>query len=95
MGKQNKTAISPTREENYPEWYQQVVKAADLAEVSPVRGVDLGDGDVLLVPHLEYELRRELDRRQPDLQRECLVPQRVARAARRGAVCRLCTIGSR
>ena len=33
-----KTAISPTREENYPEWYQQVIKAADLAETSPVRG---------------------------------------------------------
>jgi len=33
-----KTAISPTRAENYPEWYQQVIRAADLAEVSPVRG---------------------------------------------------------
>jgi len=33
-----KTAISPTRAENYPEWYQQVVRAADLAESSPVRG---------------------------------------------------------
>lgn len=33
-----KTAITPTRNENYPEWYQQVVKAADLAENSPVRG---------------------------------------------------------
>lgn len=33
-----KTAISPTREENYPEWYQQVIKAADLAESSVVRG---------------------------------------------------------
>ncbi len=33
-----KTAISPTREDDYPEWYQQVIKAADLAEVSPVRG---------------------------------------------------------
>jgi prolyl-tRNA synthetase len=32
------TAISPTREENYPEWYQQVIRAADLAENSPVRG---------------------------------------------------------
>jgi prolyl-tRNA synthetase len=32
------TAISPTREENYAEWYQQVVRAADLAEPSPVRG---------------------------------------------------------
>jgi len=31
-------AISPTRSENYPEWYQQVVKAADLAEPSDVRG---------------------------------------------------------
>ncbi len=36
MSKQN--AISPTRAENYPEWYQQVIKAADLAENSPVRG---------------------------------------------------------
>lgn len=33
-----KTAISPTREADYPEWYQQVIKAADLAENSPVRG---------------------------------------------------------
>jgi prolyl-tRNA synthetase len=33
-----KTAIQPTREENYPEWYQQVIKAAELAENSPVRG---------------------------------------------------------
>ena len=33
-----KTAISPTRAENYSEWYQQVIKAADMAEVSPVRG---------------------------------------------------------
>lgn len=33
-----KTAISPRRDEDYPEWYQQVVKAADLAENSPVRG---------------------------------------------------------
>jgi len=38
MAKQSKTAISPTRQEDYPEWYQQVVKAADLAETSPVRG---------------------------------------------------------
>jgi prolyl-tRNA synthetase len=38
MSKQKRTAIVPTREENYSEWYQQVVKAADLAEHSPVRG---------------------------------------------------------
>lgn len=33
-----KNAISPTRQEDYPEWYQQVIKSADLAENSPVRG---------------------------------------------------------
>ena len=33
-----KTAITPTRDENYPEWYQQVIAGADLAENSPVRG---------------------------------------------------------
>ena len=38
MGKKQKTAITPTREENYPEWYQQVIKAADMAQNSPVRG---------------------------------------------------------
>jgi prolyl-tRNA synthetase len=38
MSKQPKTAITPTRAENYPEWYQQVVKAADLAENSDIRG---------------------------------------------------------
>jgi prolyl-tRNA synthetase len=32
------TAITPTREDDYPEWYQQVVKAAEMAENSPVRG---------------------------------------------------------
>lgn len=31
-------AISPTRSADYAEWYQQVVRAADLAETSPVRG---------------------------------------------------------
>ena len=36
--KKKKTAIEPTREQDYPEWYQQVIKAADLAENSPVRG---------------------------------------------------------
>ena len=38
MAKAPKTAISPTRVEDYPEWYQQVIKASDLAETSPVRG---------------------------------------------------------
>jgi prolyl-tRNA synthetase len=33
-----KNAITPTRTENFPEWYQQVVRAADLAENSETRG---------------------------------------------------------
>src|SRR6202142_643802 len=38
MAPEKQSAISPTRADDYPEWYQQVVKAADLAENSPVRG---------------------------------------------------------
>jgi prolyl-tRNA synthetase len=34
----DKTAISPTRAQDFPEWYQQVVRAAELAETSDVRG---------------------------------------------------------
>ena len=33
-----KSAISPRREEDFPEWYQQVIRAAELAEPSDVRG---------------------------------------------------------
>jgi prolyl-tRNA synthetase len=33
-----KRALSVTREDNFPEWYQAVVDQADLAETSPVRG---------------------------------------------------------
>lgn len=33
-----KTAISPTRAEDYPNWYQAVIKHADLAEHAVVRG---------------------------------------------------------
>jgi prolyl-tRNA synthetase len=36
--KKESYAISPTRDEDYPEWYQQVLKAGDLAENSAVRG---------------------------------------------------------
>jgi prolyl-tRNA synthetase len=35
---QPQTAITPRREDDFPEWYQQVVRAADLAENSDVRG---------------------------------------------------------
>jgi len=38
MSKQAQTAITPTRADNYPEWYLEVIKAADLAENSDVRG---------------------------------------------------------
>ena len=40
MSKQQKyqTAITPTRNQDYPEWYQQVVKASELADQSIVRG---------------------------------------------------------
>ena len=38
MAKTPRHAISPTRAEDYPEWYQQVVRTAEFAEVSPVRG---------------------------------------------------------
>jgi prolyl-tRNA synthetase len=38
MTDQPKTAITPTRAQDFPEWYQQVVRAADLAENSDVRG---------------------------------------------------------
>ena len=36
MEKPLETAISPTRAENYSEWYQQVIRAADLAEMAEV-----------------------------------------------------------
>lgn len=38
MSKKGANAISPARSENFPEWYQQVVKAGDLAENSISRG---------------------------------------------------------
>jgi prolyl-tRNA synthetase len=36
--KKVRTAITPTRDENFPEWYQSVIKAADMAETSASRG---------------------------------------------------------
>ncbi len=35
---QAKTAVNPRRDQDFPEWYQQVIKAADMAENSDVRG---------------------------------------------------------
>ncbi|HEY3804165.1 MAG TPA: proline--tRNA ligase [Kofleriaceae bacterium] len=37
-GGKAQTAITPTRAANYQDWYQEVIKAADLAENSEVRG---------------------------------------------------------
>ena len=60
MAKDTQTAITPTRNQDYPEWYQQVIKAADLAEVSPVRGC-------MVIKPWGYgiweKLQAELDRR--------------------------------
>ncbi len=38
MAKPQKTAIEPTRAADFPEWYQQVIRGADLAENSETRG---------------------------------------------------------
>lgn len=38
MKQRKKTAISPTREEDFSQWYQEVIQASELAEHSPVRG---------------------------------------------------------
>lgn len=63
MVNQAKSAITPTRGDNYPEWYQQVVKAADLAENSPVRGC-------MVIKPWGYaiweNIQRDLDRRFKD-----------------------------
>lgn len=38
MSKSNDHAISPCRHEDFPEWYQQLVRVAEMAENSEVRG---------------------------------------------------------
>ena len=38
MASKGKTAITPTREQDFAKWYQQVIKAAELGEHSPTRG---------------------------------------------------------
>jgi len=38
QNKQIRTAINPTRAKDYPAWYQEIIKAADMAENSDVRG---------------------------------------------------------
>jgi prolyl-tRNA synthetase len=55
-----KTAITPTRAENYAEWYQQIVRASDMAELSGVRGC------MIIKPNgygIWELMQRDLDRR--------------------------------
>jgi len=55
-----KTAITPTRAENYAEWFQQVVRASDMAELSGVRGC------MIIKPNgygMWELMQRDLDRR--------------------------------
>ncbi|APR79927.1 Prolyl-tRNA synthetase [Minicystis rosea] len=55
-----KTAISPTRQEDYARWYRHVVRAAGLADSSPVRGCDV----IMPWGYAIWEnIRRELDAR--------------------------------
>lgn len=60
---QVQSAIQPNRTTDYPEWYQQVIKAAELAENSPVRGC-------MVIKPWGYgiweRLQQELDRRIKD-----------------------------
>ena len=60
MAKEQANAISPSRAEDYPEWYQQAIRAADLAENSAVRGC-------MVIKPWGYGIwegiQRELDRR--------------------------------
>ena len=54
------TAITPTRAQDFPEWYQQVIKAADMAENSEVRGC------MVIKPYgyaLWERMQAELDKR--------------------------------
>jgi prolyl-tRNA synthetase len=56
-------ALSVTRAENFPDWYQAVVKEADLAENSPTRGC------MIIKPWgfgIWEEIQRELDQRIKD-----------------------------
>ncbi|MBI1272783.1 MAG: proline--tRNA ligase [Alphaproteobacteria bacterium] len=58
--KKPKTAVTPTRAEDYAQWYQQVVRAADMAEMSGVRGC-------MVIKPWGYgiweNMQRDLDRR--------------------------------
>jgi prolyl-tRNA synthetase len=58
-----KTAITPTREENFPEWYQSIIREADMAENSPVRGC-------MVIKPYGYALWENIQRALDDMIRE-------------------------
>jgi len=66
MAKQQ-NAISPSRGEDFPEWYQQVLKAGDLAENSPVRGsMVIKPWGFSIWEHLQKALDKEIKKRGHD-----------------------------
>lgn len=62
-GSNHKSAITPTRAENFAEWYQEVIKAAELAENSPVRGC-------MIIKPYGYALWENVQRSLDDLIKE-------------------------
>jgi prolyl-tRNA synthetase len=61
--KKAKTAITPTREEDFPQWYQNVIRAADLAENAVVRGC-------MVIKPYGYALWENIQRALDDMIRE-------------------------
>lgn len=59
--KNKRTAINPTREKDYPGWYQEVIKAADLAENSVVRGcMVIKPWGYAIWEHIQQELDKQI-----------------------------------
>ena len=59
--KTKRTAIVPTREQDYPGWYQEVIKAADLAENSVVRGcMVIKPWGYAIWEHIQQELDKQI-----------------------------------
>ena len=58
-----RTAVTPTREDDFPGWYQAVIKAADMAESSAVRGC-------MIIKPYGYGLWENIQRRFDDIIKE-------------------------
>ncbi len=81
MAKKAENAISPTRSENYPEWYQQVIKASDLAETSPVRGC-------MVIKPWGYALWENFQRVLDKMFKDTVIRTRISRSSFRSASCK-------